>query len=122
MLLWRGESAAGLHHRVSPASGRRQQPSPHMVAPGSDVNRGGGDGWAFAGPAATRERLTFWSCPVPVTGDLTRLKREIEALRELVSRPRTSAAALTPSERMALRGEVDRFIQSLDEIRDRLKS
>jgi len=59
---------------------------------------------------------------VPATGDLTRLKREIEALRELVSRPRTSAAALTPSDRMALRGEVDRFIQSLDEIRDRLKS
>ena len=44
------------------------------------------------------------------------------ALRELVSRPRTSAAALTPPERMALRGEVDKFIQSLDEIRDRLKS
>jgi hypothetical protein len=65
---------------------------------------------------------TFWSYPVPATGDLTRLKREIEALRELVSRPRTSAAALSPSERMALRGEVDRFIQSLDEIRDRLKS
>jgi hypothetical protein len=59
---------------------------------------------------------------VPATGDLTRLKREIEALRELVSRPRTSAAALTPHERMSLRGEVDRFIQSLDEIRDRLKS
>jgi len=59
---------------------------------------------------------------VPNTGDLTRLAREIEALRELVDRPRSSAAALTPGERMALRGEVDRFIQSLDEIRDRLKS
>lgn len=59
---------------------------------------------------------------MPVTGDLTRLMREIEALRELVSRPRTSAAALSPNERMALRGEVDRFIQSLDEIRDKLKS
>ena len=59
---------------------------------------------------------------MPVTGDLTRLKREIEALRELVSRPRSSAAALTSSERMALRGEVDRFILALDEIRDRLKS
>ncbi len=59
---------------------------------------------------------------MPATGDLTRLKREIEALRELVSRPRTSAAALSPADRMALRGEVDRFIQSLDEIRDRLKS
>ena len=59
---------------------------------------------------------------LPATGDLTRLKREIEALRELVNRPRTSPAALTPSERMALRGEVDRFIQSLDEIRDKLKS
>jgi hypothetical protein len=59
---------------------------------------------------------------VPATGDLTRLKREIEALRELVSRPRTSAAALTASDRMALRGEVDKFIQALDEIRDRLKS
>ncbi len=59
---------------------------------------------------------------MPVTGDLTRLKREIEALRELVSRPRTSAAALTPADRMALRGEVDKFIQSLDDIRDKLKS
>jgi hypothetical protein len=59
---------------------------------------------------------------VPVTGDLTRLKREIEALRELVNRPRTSAAAITPAERMALRGEVDKFIQSLDDIRDKLKS
>jgi hypothetical protein len=59
---------------------------------------------------------------VPATGDLTRLRREIEALRELVSRPRTSSAALSPSDRMALRGEVDKFIQSLDEIRDRLKS
>lgn len=59
---------------------------------------------------------------MPATGDLTRLKREIEALRELVNRPRTSAAAISPSERMALRGEVDKFIQSLDEIRDKLKS
>lgn len=59
---------------------------------------------------------------MPTTGDLTRLKREIEALRELVNRPRNSAAALSPGERMALRGEVDRFIQSLDEIRDKLKS
>jgi hypothetical protein len=59
---------------------------------------------------------------VPVTGDLTRLKREIEALRELVNRPRTSAASISPSERMALRGEVDKFIQSLDDIRDKLKS
>lgn len=59
---------------------------------------------------------------MPATGDLTRLRREIEALRELVSRPRSSAAALTPNDRMALRGEVDKFIQSLDEIRDRLKS
>jgi hypothetical protein len=56
------------------------------------------------------------------TGDLTRLKREIEALRELVNRPRSSAAAMTPAERMAMRGEVDRFILSLDEIRDKLKS
>ena len=47
---------------------------------------------------------------------------EIEALRELVSRPRSSAAALSQSERVALRGEVDRFIQSLDEIREKLKS
>lgn len=59
---------------------------------------------------------------MPATGDLTRLKREIEALRELVNRPRTSPAAISPSERMALRGEVDKFIQSLDEIRDKLKS
>lgn len=59
---------------------------------------------------------------MPVTGDLTRLKREIEALRELVNRPRTSAASISPSERMALRGEVDKFIQSLDDIRDKLKS
>jgi len=56
------------------------------------------------------------------TGDLSRLKREIEALRELVNRPRQSAAALKPADRMALRGEVDRFIQSLDDIRDKLKS
>jgi hypothetical protein len=67
-------------------------------------------------------RRTFWSFAMPATGDLTRLKREIEALRELVNRPRTSAAALSQSERMAMRGEVDRFIQSLDEIRDKLKS
>jgi hypothetical protein len=59
---------------------------------------------------------------VPAIGDLARLKREIEALRELVNRPRTSAAALSPAERMALRGEVDRFILSLDEIRDKLKT
>jgi hypothetical protein len=59
---------------------------------------------------------------VPNTGDVTRLKREIEALRELVNRPRTSAAALSQSERVALRGEVDKFIQSLDDIREKLKS
>ena len=59
---------------------------------------------------------------MPVTGDLTRLKREIEALRELVNRPRTSAASISPHERMALRGEVDKFILSLDEIREKLKS
>ena len=59
---------------------------------------------------------------MPVTGDLTRLKREIEALRELVTRPRTSASAISPHERMALRGEVDKFILSLDEIREKLKS
>ena len=60
--------------------------------------------------------------PLSATGDLSRLKREIEALRELVNRPRQSAAALKPADRMALRGEVDRFIQSLDDIRDKLKS
>lgn len=51
------------------------------------------------------------------TSEIGKLKREIAVLREIVGRPRPP---LTPQEKRALKSEIERCIQDLDELRTRL--
>lgn len=51
------------------------------------------------------------------TSEISKLKREISVLAEIIGRPRP---ALTPGEKRALKSDIERCIQELDELRNRL--
>ncbi len=61
---------------------------------------------------------------MPAANEMARLKREVEALGraiELDLRPGTKTV-MTPSQRRALRSEIEICVQRLDELRSRLGS
>ena len=51
------------------------------------------------------------------TSEISKLKREIAVLAEIVGRPRPG---LTPGERRSLKSDIERCILELDELRNKL--